>query len=914
MISRLEVKDIGVLDSLRGRRELEAYFLSRATGLKWFEELDRRGYFDPRDNPEPREGDKPGYYSIPFWPALAYLEAVAPEFRSTDGALLLGRLLQILRDITHRSTDEARHNWRTWFSLAKILAELPIDRLAAADIDLSDKWLNSRFDASIVADELGRQLFPALLRGRPDLALRLLEILTRLRQGDRDLLGQPQRSFRFDGWIARKILIENASRIALSLGRDGIELLARRLSELFAGSQLDRLSTIWRPAIEDHEQNDLRGDEPAHILVSTLRDACEALGDERFSELEPLPAAFLASELITLKRIAIHLSQRFFPALHGLARAVLTHEFLTDDYRHEIYRLLEERFSDLSKPDQARLLTTIEGLPLDSIGDPRADDLRAAYWRLTWLSALRDSENAEARRLFEKYLEMVGEEPEHPEFSSYGESGFVSEQSPAELEDLLARNTEDLLAYIGSYVETPSLRGPSARGLAEVVREAVKREPQKFASHLREFAQLDFVYSYEILKGFRDVLQTGAVGWPQVLDFCAALLSREDLWARSPTAKTPMEATPRWVTGELARFFRDAAKGENLEPADSDIARIEELNEILLTSEPSSDDGGSKEALTAAINSPYGVALEALFYLARRAATKEDAASRNHRITWRRVRATFDRELHRSYHEFHALAGAYALLLLYLDRDWFLEALERIFPLDAESRWRAAMDGYSFVGTVHELVYRRLSDGSHLLRALDDSELRDHVAKRVIENAAIGFVAGWERIEEGGGLAATIVSRGQSEEIEHLVWFIWRMHSDRSEGVRTAALRLWHELVGRGRVPSNLSLFAVFLDDLDRDSFALLSAAVAGIQGTHTFSVVNELERLAATSPREVGMIFSTLVSKAWPTHPKEAIERIVEGVWKSGSRDIAESIFDQYFERQEYWLQETRQKLRTGH
>ena len=57
--------------------------LQRSDFPDFFDALADEGLFDPSRNSGPVEADKPGYYRVPFWPPLRYLEAVAPARRRT---------------------------------------------------------------------------------------------------------------------------------------------------------------------------------------------------------------------------------------------------------------------------------------------------------------------------------------------------------------------------------------------------------------------------------------------------------------------------------------------------------------------------------------------------------------------------------------------------------------------------------------------------------------------------------------------------------------------------------------------------------------------------------------------------------------------------------------------------------------
>ena len=54
-------------------------------------------------------------------------------------------------------------NWRTWWSLATVLSQLPLDVLTDQDVDMIRSWLAGRFESNMVGQELGEKLLPRLL-------------------------------------------------------------------------------------------------------------------------------------------------------------------------------------------------------------------------------------------------------------------------------------------------------------------------------------------------------------------------------------------------------------------------------------------------------------------------------------------------------------------------------------------------------------------------------------------------------------------------------------------------------------------------------------------------------------------------------------------------------------------------------
>lgn len=141
--------------------ELTAYFMNSLKDPVWFEDLDEAGFFEAKHSPGVKvvQEEKGTMYQAEGWPALRYLEHIAPLV-TTERAK---RIADILRSVSVDAKQRNLDNWRTWWSLATILSKLPLDVISDSDIELARTWLLGRFEANMVGHELGGRLLPRLL-------------------------------------------------------------------------------------------------------------------------------------------------------------------------------------------------------------------------------------------------------------------------------------------------------------------------------------------------------------------------------------------------------------------------------------------------------------------------------------------------------------------------------------------------------------------------------------------------------------------------------------------------------------------------------------------------------------------------------------------------------------------------------
>jgi hypothetical protein len=156
-----EVNRHTAMSLLEKQPELISYFLNSLNDVVWFEELDHHGLFNPRDNPNLKvvENAESQTHQAEGWAALRYLEQIVAAANGEQ----INRIMEIVRDITSDAQQRRIDNWRTWWSLAAVFSKMPLASISENDIEMVRIWLDSRFDANMVGQQLGESLLPRLL-------------------------------------------------------------------------------------------------------------------------------------------------------------------------------------------------------------------------------------------------------------------------------------------------------------------------------------------------------------------------------------------------------------------------------------------------------------------------------------------------------------------------------------------------------------------------------------------------------------------------------------------------------------------------------------------------------------------------------------------------------------------------------
>lgn len=141
--------------------ELTSYLVNSLKGVEWFDDLDQAGYFDVKHSPAGVvvEATNGTTHKAEGWPALRYLEQVTPLVRSDQA----DRIADIVRAVSADSAERGLDNWRTRWSLATIISQLPLQCISAEDIQMVRSWLDGPIESNMVGQELGEKLLPRFL-------------------------------------------------------------------------------------------------------------------------------------------------------------------------------------------------------------------------------------------------------------------------------------------------------------------------------------------------------------------------------------------------------------------------------------------------------------------------------------------------------------------------------------------------------------------------------------------------------------------------------------------------------------------------------------------------------------------------------------------------------------------------------
>jgi hypothetical protein len=718
------------------------HFFEQLRSATWIEPLLERGFF--RNPPEPiREG---GYARVPVWVESQYLARVAPDAPDI--------VLKVLSDLP------ATENTRVHEDVVDAALVLP----PASAVRLVSKlitFLDAPFH-SLVPEKLAALVERLAQNGRVAPAVRLAHALLQPRIDEpREVSGyalppDPRPRFRHPEYD--ELLHRSLDAISDVDPAAGFSLLLRLLEEALELTNprqaAEDFSYIWYPAIEGGRRT--HRDDMRVALVTAIRRAAESGAlDPRWMlehlESQPWPV---------FHRLAMHVLRVNLAVVPDLARRAVadTADLFEPSGYHERALLIREGFGLLDSDQRRGLLDAIERGPADEDADEEGAR-RRLYWSARMMTAIESElpgDALEALASMRRELALDADALAEPEFAFPASEGmWVGPTSPLTSEEILALSDADLLGRLATWEPGSGWRDPSREGLGLSLKEAAKREPNRFAHIAERLIDLDSTYARSAIDGWTEAARSGQpFEWSSILRLCDWVASQLD---PHPTSKEqPDDPRWSWARRSVAALL---SEGLTVSPRMIPLAHRSLVWEILVRLVEDPDPTPEHEdrymethlgAVAVAINSVRGEAMHAVIRYGLW--VRHHELSEAESFDWGldrtpELRDVLDRHLDLQIEPSLAVRSAYgqfAPWLHLLDVHWATTRLASIFPTEPEaSAWfDAAWEAYvlytqpfdsmiDVLRTVYSTAVARIGDaGSGFARAGRDpaENLAEHLA------------------------------------------------------------------------------------------------------------------------------------------------------------------------------------------
>lgn len=883
---------------------------SSTNPFPWLEPLKGKDYFNPINNPPPQEvPDKKGYFTIPYWNVLGYLENVAKQNAKTPSDEITDSLVEIVDSIINYR-DEAGiriENYRTDWIIIKIVFTLPVEKITTERIEFIGTALKSKWDTTLVAAEIGKTILPKLIASKSTEHIsELLDVILDYKKVEGGITDE-YTSVMDKYWLNEALKKHKLEILKIC----GIETAKVAIEKMLYITDEDKsqFNTVWIPTIEDHPQTSFP-DRYECQIVHFVRDIYEQSNP---ADIKEEISYLLEKEHSIFKRIAIHIINYHYDELYELfwdwKGNLLDEHWL----KHELYELLKANCTSFSKEQIKKVLEWIESkeyyIPDEIKDDTEQIKRRLAYRKREWLLALLGTNDPDVVSSYEKYHQINSTEIDHPGFDNWHSGVQVGTISPIEETNLLNKSNAEIAEYLISFKGEERFGEPSREGLSDTFRKCVADNPKKFSTDMNPFLTVQQLHQHALLWGLYDAWRSKKdFTWEGILDFTSQIIESNDFW--NEESDEGRFNYRKMIIGQIANLIEEGTRDDK-HAFDEKLLPLAEKILLILAEKTESDLYDMKDLVTSVLNSSKGKIFSAMINYSLRYARLKKKEQEDKWIET--IKDDFTKRLDREVEstiEFSVILGEYLPNLYYLDKKWVDNNINRILLKDNETHWKAAFTGYLFYSsTVYKELYFLLKDNNHYNKGLQTEFNDEHIIERLIQHICIGYIEDWEKLNDELSLISKLIKYNNIKQLSAIVSFFWMLRNKLTDKIKAKVKPLWKVLIQQlsknqedaecKKIIAELSKWLCLVDEINEETVEWLKlSAKYQVDYNTTFFIEYLLEHVNNT-PDQVGEIFlEMLESDIYPEYKKEHIEGIIQRLYDQKQKSVADKICNLYGER----------------
>jgi hypothetical protein len=906
-----EEKAERIFQIIKNDKSQRDYFFEVLKSLEnpfpWLQPLKERGYFDPQNWNQNRK-------------VFGYLENVADKIKENQDAEIIETLLEIANKIiTYQDEKGGRiekygTDWLMIKTMIKIIFSLPIDKITENHIEFIRLALNSGWS---VVYEIDNTILPRLLQERAEnLVLNLLDIILSYKKIEEKSYFDDKKTYEhtsikyisimdestINEYQLKKTLQKYKQKIAelcsIKAARIAIEKMKIIIKE-----DKSKFDNMWIPTIEGHSQT-ISPERYECQLVHFVRDMFEFSEPHKIKEeIDKL----LKEEHSIFKRIAIHIINYHYKDLNELFWQLKGNPLEDKLLKHELYELLKNNCSVFTNEQITKVLNWIESnknyyIPKDE--DEDQVNKMIAYQKKEWLSALLETKNRDILSSYEKYNNINPAELDHPGFVFWMETKVGYKNSVAR-DEIFTKTNEEIAGYF-----------KGTEDLFDSFKNYVSENPEKFTNNIKPFSNIPRIYQYALLWGLNEAWSTKKhINWQVVFDFIFNLIKSDDFWNENYEGDNYRNL----IISQIAEVIEKGTKDDNHAFSPEFLSKAEEI--LLLLAKKTESDFTYGDLITSILISTKGKIFSAMINYSLRYAR----LYKREEDKWvRSVKEDFTKRLDRKIEpslEFSLILGGYLPSIYWLDKKWVSDNINKIFPINNDTHWKAAFTGYlSYSSTIYGDIYLLLRENGHYAKAIKTDFDDPYITKLFVQHICIGYLEDGEKLEDKKSLIFQLLENKNIKQILEIVNYFWVITENKPiEKIKSKVKPLWKEIYKLTKqyeeneefqkIISDISKWLVFIDEIDDEimEWLILSAKYLNKDGGfNSVFFIENLAKHASKTPAKVGKIYlEILKADIYPNYEREHIEEIVRLLYENNEKEIADKICNLYGEKGYFFLKD---------
>ncbi len=888
-----------VLSSLPNLLKEDSRFLYFFNGLKhrqWLLSLENEKYFVGSKNPEPIEAeDNPGYYSMPYWAVLTYIEEVARQNLENPNKDITESLVRIVDGICQfRSEDGQRvENYRTDYTVFKIICTLPEENLDDRHFEYIKNGLTSKWD-SLIGHSFNELFDRFISLGNKELLLKSIELILTHRVIE-DTFEKVHSIF--SSYEFQRILSDFKEKLIPNLGLDLLNISLQKIIEVI---EIDKTSfnNISIPAIENHEQTSFT-DRYDCQLVYLLRDTLEKLNSK---DIANTLKELLLKEHPIFSRIAFHTIRVRYNEFKDIFWN-LDNPLGIKFTNHEVYELLKEHSSDFSSKEIDQIIDWINSkeyyIPEEFKDDQDKTDRSIAYRKKEWLTSLIPCNSKKVIDLMKNLDKVNDAEVEHPGFDTWS-SSFVGYISPLTMEEILQMNFEEIIKYYNEFKEQDhDFMGPSIDGLVDILTLAVRNNPNKYNFVCKQLidspSQIMYAWIRGLEESWRDDKQSFECA--EVFNTILEVIQKKEFWESHNT----YDDYSRWFVSSLISFIENGLRNDNHAFNPDHLPLVKEILLDILKNDKYPVFDHSNLSMTVLNNSKGTIYMALLQYSLRLARIEGKESDRwdsdIKKFLTQKIELVDDDPL------LFYVIGQFLPNIQYLDESWLIQHFDQIFPLGSKTNWLASISGYFFHNRHPNRMHLELFiKGAHLQEALSNDLIVGESIKGLLQQVCIAYLHEFEGFQIDKEIIQIIINSKSQSVISSIIYFFWSPRFPFDKRFISKIKPLWINLYSKAIQLKDKDLDSYILsgcckwlnhiEEIDHELLEVLLNSTIHIKETDLYFVNEVLSKHINNYPEMVGSILIEIFKNRVSYNiSNEIIQDMVENLYSRGIKDYADEI-----------------------
>ncbi len=895
---------------------IKGYFFEKISEIinssQWLKPIYKEGYFKPENNPHPYELSGREGYKIPYWPEVKYLEKMAVENVKEEDKEIEKDILEIINKIISYKNESSKRidNSRTDLSIIKILCTLPTNNINDLHLKFIEEALNTRWGNHLFARTLCKEFIPKLIKDQAkNLLLRLLEIILIYRKEIKGLTDKYKSII--EEYILNDFFDKNKKGIADLCGEEASLIGIKQIGEILKKDKYEfDIHSIW--TIKD-ERQPRSTDSYEYQIVRFVRDIYEQSNPETSKEDISI---LLNKKHSIFKRIAIHVINHHYKNLNDLFWQVWQDNNPLDNYqlKPEIYELFKSNCTFFNKEQIMLIINWINTQDYKEKGK-EAKALR----KREWLEILISTNNLKVLEEYEKNKKINPNPITYPGKVIWMDKYWDKDVSPISSEELLKKTNEQISQYLINFKEEKFLKKPTQKGLEDTLRKSITENPDKYTEDLEPFFKLSLSYHRVILQGLNSAWRENkSFYWENVFEYILAIIdpknnNYQNFWELKH--EKGHYNYQNSIISEIANLIHEGTKNDD-HAFDKKHLLVSEKILLLLSQNAKSDLNNLDDLHIRIINSLKYDIFSAMISYSLRYARIHPGLSKEDR--WKKeIKEDFTNRLRNETSEFYFTIGQYFLNLNYLNKEWIQKNINNIFQKEELLRKSFTIGFFAYSNKVYLEIYNLLKENNILLYALNCKFSERHINEKVIQYICVGYLEGWEELEDPNSLISKILEDKKEYQIAEVVRFIKMFRENLTEKVKQKIKPLWKRIfnmIFENEEKSEFQNIAVELidwlnlvDDIDEDIFNWLKLSVKYIDQYNPGMVYRTFCKHIDKNPEKIGkLVLEMLKYKIPAIYEIEDIEKTIESLYSKNQKEIANEICNIYGKNGYYFLKET--------